>query len=264
VSETLDNRQVQQYHKDGILFPLPALNAAEVAYFRQELDGFHQLLSTNPAFTRQGQCHLRYKWACDLAIHPKVLDAVEDIIGPDILIHSSTFFSKKPNDQKFVSWHQDSITWGLSSPCLVSAWIALTDSTIENGCLRVLPATQNRLFDHSKKPEKNNLLSTGLTVAAALDTEKALDIVLQAGEMSLHHANIIHCSQPNKSTGSRMGFAIRYVSPSVQQQRKHHNVILARGKDHFHYYNIQPNPTAGTQEGLAAQAEHERQPDLDY
>jgi non-heme Fe2+,alpha-ketoglutarate-dependent halogenase len=263
VTKTLNPRQVQQYHQDGILFPLPALNANEVAYFRQELEDFHQLLSGNPTSTQQGQCHLRYKWACDLATQPKVLDIIEDIIGPDILIHSSTFFSKKPNDHKFISWHQDSVNWGLSTPRLVSAWIALTDSTIENGCLRVLPTTQSRLFEHMRKPQRNNLLTTGFTVCEALDTEKALDVVLRAGEMSLHHANIIHCSQPNQSTGSRMGFAIRYVAPSVQQQRIHHNVILARGEDSYGHFNIQPTPTAGTQQGLAAQTEYERHSDLD-
>ena len=107
-------------------------------------------LGGKPTAQQKSQSHLRFKWVCDLATQPMILDAVEDVIGPDILIHSSTIFCKYANDKKFVSWHQDSHYWGLSEPRLVSAWIALTDSTVENGSLRVLPGTHTRRFDTAK------------------------------------------------------------------------------------------------------------------
>ena len=131
-----------------------------------------------------------------------------DIIGPDILIHSSTIFTKYAQDEKFVSWHQDSHYWGLSEPRLVSAWIALTDSTIDNGCLRVLPGTHTRTFEHVEAPAQTNILSRGTTVFGSVDLNTAVDIVLLAGQMSLHHANLIHGSKPNTSTGPRIGYAI--------------------------------------------------------
>lgn len=249
--------QIEAYRQDGLLFPLQALNKEEVSRFRSCHDELDRWLGGNPKAQQKGELHLHYKWVCDLATCPKILDAVEDIIGPNILIHSSTFFAKYANDQKFVSWHQDSHYWRLSEPHLVSAWIALTDSTIENGCLCVLPGTHKRRSHHIEKRHENNVLGKGLTVSETLDEGTAVDIVLKAGEMSLHHANIIHGSKPNTSTGLRIGFAVRYVSTAVHQERPHHAVILARGQDDYHYYNIQEKPTTGLKEGLITQKEFE-------
>jgi ectoine hydroxylase-related dioxygenase (phytanoyl-CoA dioxygenase family) len=179
-----------------------------------------------------------------------VLDAVEDIIGHNILIHSSTIFTKYPHDEKFVSWHQDSHYWGLSEPRLVSAWIALTDSNVENGCLRILPGTYTRKFEHLEEPQQKNILSRGQTVSGIPDVGRAVDVVLAAGQMSLHHANIIHGSKPNTSAGPRIGFAVRYVSTAVKQEKFHIPVVLARGRDEYHYYRLQEMPTADIDEGL--------------
>lgn len=258
--KTLTPDQVQAYHQDGVLFPLPVLTGEEVAYFRSLHDEFDRYLGRKPKSIEKAQFHLHFKWACDLATHPKVLDAVEDIIGPDILIHSSTFFAKDARDEMFISWHQDSNYWGLSEPRLVSAWIALTESNICNGCLRVLPGTQTRKFDHLEQRDENNMLGSGLTVSEYLDVKAAVDIVLQAGEMSFHHANIIHGSKPNTSTGPRIGFAVRYVSTAVKQERRHHEVILARGEDKYHYYNLQDKPTAELEQGMIAKRNFESDP----
>ena len=260
MAKTLTPDQIQAYHQQGVLFPLPALKEEEAAYFRSLHDEFDRCLGRNPKSTDKAQCHLHFKWVCDLATHPKVLDAVEDIVGPDILIHSSTFFAKYAKDEMFISWHQDSLYWGLSEPRLVSAWIALTDSNLSNGCLRVLPGTQTRIYEHLEERVEKNMLGTGLTVSEALDLKSAVDIVLRAGEMSFHHANIIHGSKPNTSTSPRIGFAIRYVSTAVKQERGHHQVILARGEDKYHYYNLQDKPTAGMEEGMIAKTKFESDP----
>lgn len=256
--------QIQAYRHDGLLFPLPALTTEEVAYYRSCHDDLDRLLGGRPTPQQKAQCHLHYKWACDLATHPSVLDAVVDVIGPNILIHSSTFFSKYAEDQKYISWHQDSHYWGLSEPRLVSAWIALTDSTIANGCLRVLPRTHTRKFDHIENPNSNNMLGKGLTVSEDLEFTTAVDVVLRAGEVSFHHANIVHGSNPNTTRSSRIGFAVRYIATGVKQTRGHHPVILARGQDKFHYYEIQDKPTAGLVEGRIAQEAFEKGPSGGY
>lgn len=234
--------QVESYHRDGLLFPLPALSAGEVEYFRACHDELDQRLGGRPTAVEKGDRHLDIKWICDLATYPRVLDAVEDIIGPDILIHSSTIFTKYAHDEKFVSWHQDSHYWGLSEPRLVSAWIALTDSTIDNGCLRVLPGTHTRAFRHLEEPQQTNILTRGHTVSDTLDVDQAIDIVLRAGEMSFHHANLIHGSNPNMSSGPRIGVAVRYAATAVKQKKSHIPVILARGRDDYHHYQLQQPP----------------------
>lgn len=241
--KVLTLNQVESYHRDGLLFPLPALSAAEVEYFRACHDEMDRRLGGRPTAQEKGDCHLNVKWICDLATHPSVLDAVEDIIGPDILIHSSTIFTKYAHDEKFVSWHQDSHYWGLSEPRLVSAWIALTDSTIDNGCLRVLPGTHTRAFEHLEQPQRTNILSRGHTVSDVVDLDQAIDIVLRAGQMSFHHANLIHGSKANTSTGPRIGVAVRYVATAVKQKKSHIPVILARGRDDYHHYQLQERPT---------------------
>ena len=251
----LTPNQVESYQRDGLLFPLPALSAAEVAHFRSCHDELDRRLGDCPTAEQKGDCHLHFKWVCDLAVHPVVLDVVEDIIGPDILIHSSTIFTKYAQDEKFVSWHQDSHYWGLSEPRLVSAWIALTDSTIDNGCLRVLPGTHTRNFAHQEKPQQTNILRRGQTVSDVLDEASAVDIELQAGQMSLHHANIIHSSKPNTSRGPRIGVAVRYVATAVKQEKFHIPVILARGRDDYHHYQLQERPTADIDEGVRLSAQ---------
>ena len=250
----LTPNQLASYHRDGLVFPLAVLGEEEVAHFRSCHDELDRHLGPQPTARQKGDCHLYFKWVCDLATHPAVLDAVEDVIGSNILIHSSTIFCKYAKDEKFVSWHQDSFYWGLSEPRLVSAWIALTDSTIENGCLRIVPGTHTRKFEHLEKPEKTNILEKGLTVSDALDESAAVDIVLRPGQMSLHHANIVHGSKPNKSMGPRIGVAVRYVSTAVKQERRHISVILARGRDDHHYYRLQERPTADIDQGLKAKA----------
>ena len=262
--KTLTPDQVQAYHQDGVLFPLPLLTEEEVAYFRSLYEEFQRYLGRKYKSTRKSQCHLHFKWVCDLATHPKLLDVVGDIIGPDILIHSSTFFAKDAKDEMFISWHQDSHYWGLSEPRLVSAWIALTESNTGNGCLRVLPGTQTRKFDHLAQRDENNMLGTGLTVSEYLDEKAAVDIVLQPGEVSFHHANIIHGSKPNTSTSPRIGFAVRYVSTAVKQERGHHEVILARGEDRYHYYKLQEKPTAGLEQGMIAKRIFESDPSKNF
>lgn len=239
----LTPNQVDSYHRDGLLFPLPALNATEVEYFRYCHDELDQQLGGRPTAVQKGDRHLDIKWICDLATHPAVLDAVEDIIGPDILIHSSTIFTKYAHDEKFVSWHQDSHYWGLSEPRLVSAWIALTDSTVDNGCLRVLPGTHTRAFAHLEEPQQANILTRGHTVSDTVDVDQAIDIVLRAGEMSFHHANLIHGSNPNTSPAPRIGVAVRYAATAVKQKKSHIPVILARGRDEYHHYRVQARPS---------------------
>jgi len=259
----LTKNQIESYHRDGLLFPLPALSAAEVRYYRLCHDELDRRLGGRPTAEQKGDAHLYFKWICDLATHPQVLDAVEEIIGPDILIHSSTIFTKYAHDQKFVSWHQDSHYWGLSEPRLVSAWIALTDSTIENGCLRVLPGTHTKSFAHVEEPQRANILSRGHTVSGAVDLNNAIDVLLLAGQMSFHHANLIHGSKPNMSAAPRIGVAVRYAATAVKQQKFHIPVILARGRDDYHHYQLHERPTAHIEEGVRLQRNAEFRRDFE-
>jgi non-heme Fe2+,alpha-ketoglutarate-dependent halogenase len=252
----LSAEQVTRYFADGFLFPVPGLEAAEAATYRSAAEDLRAFVAKLPSPTRVVQPHLHFRWAYELALHPRVLDAVESIIGGNILVHSTSIFTKEPRSSSFVSWHQDGFYWGLSEPRLVSAWIALSESTDGNGCLRVIPRTHLSQLPHGQRMGADNLLDSGLTVEANVRPEEAVDVVLKAGELSLHHAYLIHGSSANQSRTSRVGFAVRYVATDVAQKLPHHKVVLARGHDHHHHYQLLEQPPGhDVAAGVASQIE---------
>ena len=254
----LSAEQVASYEREGVLFPIPALTPEETARYRAAVEDLERRLGGKPSPAAMSQPQLHFRWAYDLATHPAVLDAVEQVLGPDILVHSASIFCKHPRTADYVSWHQDGHYWRLEAPRLVSAWVALSDSTPENGCLRVVPGSHHLdRLPHTDRPwAENNLLASGLEIAVDVREEEALDVVLRAGQMSLHHVQIVHGSNPNRSDGKRIGFAIRYVAPEVKQGLDHHQVLLARGSDaHGHYALLEEPPGEDVEEGLRRQAE---------
>ena len=257
----LSDEQVQEYTAKGIVFPIPVLSSDEVSHFRSQFEEFETRLGGTPKMVELGQTHLHFRWANDLSTHPAVLDAVEDVLGPDILIWTTSIFPKHPHDPSFISWHQDGTYWALDSTDVATAWIALTDSTVQNGCMRVVPDSHKEpIRPHCDTYAEDNLLSRGQEIEVEVDETEAVDVVLRAGEMSLHHVNIIHGSNANPSDSKRIGFAIRFITPRVDQLAEKPLVILARGVDEYHHFSVLASPPAASiEEGLAAQMESTRQ-----
>src|SRR5262249_50390384 len=154
--------------------------------------------------------HLYSRWVSDLVRHPAVLDAVESLIGPDILVWRSIFFVKPPRDPRYVAWHQDSAYWGLSSEEVVTAWIALTESTADNGCLRVVAGSHRRReVRHGVNVAEDNGPAPGQKASIEVAESDSRSLELQPGEMSLHPVRMLHGSGPNASAGWRVGLAVR-------------------------------------------------------
>lgn len=238
----LDAEQLAHYQHNGVLFPLSLFKAEQV---REKRDAFLQLealFGGKPSASFTSQCHLHFPWVYQLVADEHLLDYVQQIIGGDILVHSTTLFHKHADEAGFVSWHQDAYYWGLSEPTLVSVWIALTPSVADNGCLRVIQAShQQGILPHSHRAhDKCNLLRSGLVLDQAPSLERVCDVVLQPGQFSLHHPNIIHGSAKNRLGMPRMGFAIRYVSAKVRQRSEHHSVVVVRGQAGAHYDVVAP------------------------
>jgi ectoine hydroxylase-related dioxygenase (phytanoyl-CoA dioxygenase family) len=179
--------------------------------------------------------------------HPKVLDAVEGAIGPDILVWDSGWFVKFARDPAFISWHQDGAYWGLKPPKVTTAWIALSESTPENGCMMVMPGTQNTQLLQRDTYDRNNALSRGQEIALEdVDEAKAVSLILAPGEMSLHHIGIAHGSKANTSDRPRIGIAIRYIAPEVIQEGSERQIVqLVRGKDKYGHFEIVEPPAEG-------------------
>jgi non-heme Fe2+,alpha-ketoglutarate-dependent halogenase len=251
----LTDDAVQQYRETGYLSPIRVLSTAEAAQIRAKLEGFEADAGPLAGKLRQ-KSHLLFTWLNDLIRHERILDAVEDIIGPDILWWGTSFFIKEPHNPAFVSWHQDSTYWGLEPADIVTAWIALSDSTPENGAMRVVPGSHTMAqVPHRDTFRPDNLLSRGQEVMVDVDASNADTLTLAAGEMSLHHVRLIHGSEPNPSGQRRIGFAIRYLPTYVRQVAGAHDwATLVRGVDHYGNFELEQRPGADMSE--TAQAYH--------
>jgi ectoine hydroxylase-related dioxygenase (phytanoyl-CoA dioxygenase family) len=256
MSKLLSDEQVREYQHDGLVFPIPVLSAAEVESARASLEGLAAALGGHAEIARLRHLQLFHRWVQDLVLHPRVLDAVEDVLGPDILVHSSTVFWKRPHDPAYVSWHQDGFYIGLSELDYVSAWLALSDSSADNGCMRVVRSShRSGIVSHYRTPITPENFVFG-EIACQVKESEATDVILQPGEMSLHHVAAVHGSNPNNSDRPRIGFAVRYLSPRVSQQRDHYPLILARGEDHFgHYRILEELPSLSLEDAIQAQGE---------
>ena len=256
MSKLLTAAQVDRYQRAGILFPVPVLSPADTVRFRAAFEKVAARLGGRPVAQALGHTHAYFRWAYDLATHPKILDAVEDILGPDVLVWTVSIFPKYPRDPGYISWHQDGTYWGLDSTRVTTAWVALTDSTVENGCMRVIPGSHRRpILPHRDTYAADNRLSRGQEIEVEVDEADAVEVVLRAGEMSLHHVNTIHGSNPNPSDGSRIGFAPRFTTPATRQvDGESPTAVLARGRDDYGHFRLLPGPPAlGFDEALAAQ-----------
>lgn len=240
----LSNKQVEQYNNDGYVCPIRALTPEEAENFRNRMDA---LEASEPDLWSRSKIkpHLMMTWFNELIRHPKILDAVEDVLGPDILAWATGHFDKKPRDPGFVSWHQDATYWGLSEPSVVTAWVALTPSRHENGCMRVIPGTHTTgQLPHKDTVNQHNLLSRGQDVEVQVDEARAVDLELQPGEISLHHTMLIHGSEPNHSDTRRLGITIRYVAAHVRQTSGFKDsATLVRGIDRYGHFLTEPQPT---------------------
>ncbi|HEY0423058.1 MAG TPA: phytanoyl-CoA dioxygenase family protein, partial [Rhodopila sp.] len=239
----LSEAAVRQYREQGYYAPIRVMPREQAAVLRGKLEAFEAGSGTLAGKLRH-KSHLLFTWLNELVRHPTILDAVEDVIGPNILCWGSSFFIKEPRNPGFVSWHQDSTYWGLDPADVVTAWVALSDSTAANGAMRVIPGS-HRLdqVPHRDTFRHDNLLSRGQEVMVDVDERRAAMLALSAGEMSLHHVRLIHGSDPNPSDLRRIGFAIRYIPTTVRQiAGSHDHATLVRGVDTYGHFEPEESP----------------------
>jgi non-heme Fe2+,alpha-ketoglutarate-dependent halogenase len=236
---SLSDSDVATYRERGILHPLRALWATEAGEARVRYEAHAELIKGR----NNQKPHLLFTWLDAIVRDPRVLDAVESVLGPDLLCWGSQFFAKPAGDAAYVTWHQDATYWGLSSPDVATAWIALTPSTRESGCMQVVPGTHRAQVPHEDRFDDANLLSRGQEVAVQVDRSAVVDVELQPGEMSLHHVLLFHGSEPNRSAHPRIGFAIRYVPTHVRQLSPiRDSALLVRGRDDHDHFEAERSP----------------------
>ena len=242
MTSSLTSPEISSYARDGVVFPIPVISEQDAALALQRLESLEAREGGKLSLRTNEKPHILFPWLSDLVRHPRILDAVESVLGPNILCWASGFFAKSPSDGSFISWHQDSTYWGLSSAEVLTAWVALTPSNCSNGCLRVVPGSHTQQVPHRDTFAEGNMLSRGQEIAVKVDPSKAVDVCLLPGEMSLHHVRIFHGSEPNRGTQRRVGFSIRYLPTHVRQLHGRTTALLVRGVDEYHHFEPEPIP----------------------
>jgi len=242
----LGAEQVRAYEENGFLFPIRVMGEAEAAAYRRKLEAAEATGDPRVKQYLRTKAHLVFTWCAELIRHPRILDAVEDVIGPDVLCWSSGFFNKEARDPAYVSWHQDLTYWGLEPADIVTAWLALSPATPESGCMKFWPGSHKlEILPHKDTFAKENLLSRGQEIQVEVDERQVVLDVLRPGEMSLHHVKLVHGSEANRSADRRIGFVIRYVPTHVRQVvGKTDSATLVRGVDRFHNFAPEAAPSA--------------------
>lgn len=231
-----------RYQRDGVVFPIPVLDAAEAIEYRRCCDELEGQLGGRPRTIEVRQMHLHFPWAYQLATQARILDAVETLLGPNLLVWATELFAKHPHDQAVsVGWHRDRTYMGLKAEHTTTAWVALADSNLANGCMCAATG-----------PDRT--LTPTLEELRARSTQAGIvNIELRAGEMSLHDADVPHGSAANRSGEKRVGFVIRYITPEARPLHGRPPVILARGQFSGDWFQIQGPPDEAAPEQAITQ-----------
>ena len=245
----LSPEQIKKYHDKGYLAPIEALTKDEANEVKEEIEFIEKKWPNELKGLGRNYVHLISPIFDKIVHNSKILDAVEDIIGKNILVGGTTLFIKDPDKKGFVSFHQDAKYIGFEPHNWVTAWLAITDSNEENGCMRMYSGTHKEdLKVHNEKFNDGNLLTRGQTVEN-VPIEKTEPVILKAGQMSLHHPKIVHGSGINRSDKRRIGFVIQsYLGTNVEQVIGKIYVQQARGEDTFNYHNHVERPTSTMKE----------------
>ena len=257
MTKRLATAQQQAYERDGFVAPVDIFSEDEMADIRAEIEAAETCWPDALDGPGRNNAHLALPVLDRITHDSRLLDAVEDVIGGDILAAGTTLFIKEPDSSGFISWHQDARYIGMEPHDWVTGWLAISDVTEENGCMQMIPGSHTApLKDHIDTYGEDNLLTRGQTVPD-VDESKAVPVPLKPGQLSLHHPRIIHGSGPNRSAERRIGFALQsYIAPSVRQVLGEMYVQQARGTDRYKHHIEAPRVTAAmSAEAVALRAD---------
>jgi non-heme Fe2+,alpha-ketoglutarate-dependent halogenase len=262
----LSLNQLKQYEDEGFVSPINIFSKDKAKKIRNEIELIEKEMPGELDKSGRYNAHLISPLLDEVTHNSKILDAVESLIGKNILVCGTTLFIKNPNEKGYVSYHQDAKYIGLEPHNWVTAWVALTDSNEKNGCMKMWPGSHLDIKDHDEKFNEENLLTRGQTVENVPDNEvKSVELV--AGQMSLHHPRIVHGSGVNKSNDRRIGFVIQsYIGTNVKQVLGQNSVQLARGVDEFNHHEIiqRPKSLMNKEDLLIKQRENKYLQDIFY
>jgi hypothetical protein len=256
MGKKLSDSEIARYERDGFVFPVDAFSPDQARGYLDRLESFERDDGRQFGKGHNFKPHLLFTWVDEIVHHPAVLDAVEDLIGPDIRLFHLTLWPKNAHDPAFVSWHQDATYFGLEPALQVTAWVALTNAPVESGCMEVVPGShRDGQLHHGQSDSPHNLLSRGQTVTADLGRGDTVFMAVKAGQISLHHTHLVHRSGANCTDHRRIGLGISYIPTSARCRCETRlSTMLVRGVDHYGHFDDEPRPQ--TDYGPAERAFH--------
>ena len=254
MTAVLTPEQIEQFNTEGYVTPVRIMDAAEAGTLRAKLEATEAARGGKLAPTERSKAHMLFKWLDDLIRDPRVLDPIEQLIGPNILCWNTLFWIKEAQSPSFVSWHQDTKYWGLSSERVITAWLALSPASLDAGCMRVMPRTHiGDVLPHDDQYHQDNLLTRGQQITEGVDDAEAIYMPLQVGEMSLHNYRLAHASGPNNTDDRRIGVSMHFMPTETGQiVGNWDSAALVRGEDTFGNFTHTPIPTADFDEEAVA------------
>jgi ectoine hydroxylase-related dioxygenase (phytanoyl-CoA dioxygenase family) len=255
----LSQEQIEAFHRDGYLAPVDVFSVEEARRWRADLEAFERTLPDGPvSAANRRKLHVRCPWARDLVSDPRLLDVMESLLGSDILVFTSTFFIKEPKTDAITAWHQDATYFGLSPYEHVTAWVALSEASIEAGCMEFVPGSHRwGQLQHGKDALPGTINAGARSISQPIDTSTAVFAPVKTGQVSLHHTLIAHNSPPNRSNDRRIGFGISYIPTRLRHSgSKRMSATLVRGVDRYGHFALEDDPRTLRPE--AQVAAHER------
>ncbi len=241
MGKIISDTQIAQYNRDGFLFPVDVYTPEEAVGLHEKFTAIEETLGYEPQERFRVKAHLPFPWLCDVVRNEKILDAIEDVIGPDILCWGASFFCKPAHDDRYVSWHTDTFFYGFEPAETITAWLPFNDATEESGCVRYIPGSHKQVTVHEIRQDERNLVYG--QHALDIDESKAVDAVLRAGQVVLHHESVVHGSNPNRADHPRVAISIHYAAPHVRETRfDGASAMVVRGENNSDHWDIDPEP----------------------
>ncbi|MBL8705402.1 MAG: phytanoyl-CoA dioxygenase family protein [Rhodospirillales bacterium] len=236
----LSRAQIDGFARDGFVSGIPALSPDEVRLFRDTAEAFERAHPAEARWAFDIKSNLMFDWVYENGRHPRILDAVADLLGPDLLLTNSIFRIKEPGTSTNYGWHQDSARIAVN-PCPVIVYVAFSEATPENGCLKVIPGTHHAVvpFELVSNPSQPN---RRVARVRDPDVERAVDLTLKPGEIAIFSANAVHGSPPNRSTARRFAVLHDYTPAAARQTIGKGSGQLVRGQDRFGHFAPEPVP----------------------
>lgn len=241
MATVLTPSQIARYRTDGFVSGIAVFTGEECARFRRAADRFQAQHPADRDWAFDIKCNLVLDWVYANATHPRLLDAVADLLGEDLLLTDSVFRIKQPGSETHYGWHQDSARI-VVEPAPAIVYVAISDATVENGCLAVIPGSHDRVhpFDLVENPGQARRRVARLR---EVDPSRAVYMTLRAGEVALFSANIVHGSAPNRSTSVRYAILHDYTPTAGRQSIGRGSGQLVRGRDAFGHFAHEPAPS---------------------